>query len=172
MEQSAKGMLQTAMQYGTNLGVFWIIAFVVYIISITTTELSMLFLLMLAASPIYAGYLGIKYRKRECENRIGFLNAWAFMIIVYICASALSAIACYVYFYFIDGGTMLAAFKEQIDIYTSMEEIGDEMKKAFNETYDILSKLNASDICIQYFTSNLFISSILAPLTSLFIYKK
>ncbi len=164
-------MLQTAMQYGTNLGVLWIIAFVVYIISMTTSELSLLFLMMLIASPIYAGYLGIKYRKKECGNRLGFLNAWSFMIIVYTCASALSAIACYIYFYFIDGGNMLAAFKEQIDIYTSME-IGEDMKKAFNDTYEILSKLNASDICIQYFTSNLFISSILAPLTSLFIYKK
>jgi hypothetical protein len=171
MEQSTKGMLQTAMQYGTNLGIFWIVAFAVYVISITTKELSLLFLMLLAAAPVYAGYLGMKYRKKECENKLTFLNAWSFMIIIYTCASVLSAIACYIYFYFIDGGTMLAAFKEQIDIYTSME-IGEEMKKAFNETYDILSKLNASGICIQYFTSNLFISSILAPLTSIFVYKK
>ena len=171
MEQSTKGMLQTAMQYGTNLGILWIIAFAAYIVSITTKEMSLLFLMLLAISPIYAGYLGIRYRKKECENSLGFLNAWTFMIIVYTCASLLSAIACYIYFYFLDSGTVLAAFKEQIDIYTSME-ISEEMKKAFNETYDILSNLNASDICIQYFTSNLFISSILAPLTSIFVYKK
>ena len=171
MEQTTKGMLQTAMQYGTNLGILWIIAFITYIVSITTKEMSLLFLMLLAISPIYAGYLGIRYRKRECENRLGFLNAWTFMIIVYTCASLLSAIACYIYFYFLDGGTVLAAFKEQIDIYTSME-ISEEMKKAFNETYDILSKLNASDICIQFFTSNLFVSSVLAPLTAIFVYKK
>ena len=171
MEQSTKGMLQTAMQYGTNLGILWIIAFAAYIVSITTKEMSLLFLMLLAISPIYAGYLGIRYRKKECENRLGFLNAWTFMIIVYTCASLLSAIACYIYFYFLDSGTVLAAFKEQIDIYTSME-ISEEMKKAFNETYDILSKLNASDICIQFFTSNLFVSSMLAPITAIFVYKK
>ena len=164
-------MLQTAMQYGTNLGILWIIAFAAYIVSITTKEMSLVFLMLLAISPIYAGYLGFRYRKRECENKLGFLNAWTFMIIVYTCASLLAAIACYIYFYFLDSGTVLAAFKEQIDIYTSME-ISEEMKKAFNETYDILSRLNASDICIQFFTSNLFVSSILAPITAIFVYKK
>ena len=159
------------MKYGTQLGILWIAAFAIYIKALTTPGLSFLFLAMLVASPIYAGYLGIKYRKRECDNHLGFINSWALMIIIYLCAAVLSAIACYIYFYYLDNGAMISAFKEQIDIYLAMD-LGEEMEQAMNNTYEILSQLTASDITIQYFTSNVFIASLLAPITSLFVFKK
>ena len=60
---------------------------------------------------------------------------------------------------------------QQIDIYQTME-IGEEMKKAFADTYNILANMSASDICIQYFLSNIFVSTFLAPLTAFVVYKK
>ena len=75
------------------------------------------------------------------------------------------------YFYYLDNGAMISAFKEQIDIYLAMD-LGEEMEQAMNNTYEILSQLTASDITIQYFTSNVFIASLLAPITSLFVFKK
>ena len=93
------------------------------------------------------------------------------MIIIYLCAALLAAIACYIYFQYMDNGLALSAFKEQIDAYQAME-IDENMKKAFTDTYDILANLTASDICIQYFLSNIFVSTFLAPLTALVVYKK
>ena len=148
-----------------------IAAFAIYIKALTTPGLSFLFLAMLVASPIYAGYLGIKYRKRECDNHLGFINSWALMIIIYLCAAVLSAIACYIYFQYMDNGATLSTFKEQIDAYQTMD-IGEDMKKAFTDTYNILAGLSASDICIQFFLSNIFISTFLSPLTALVVYKK
>ena len=88
-----------------------------------------------------------------------------------MCAAVLSAIACYIYFQYMDNGLALSAFKDQIDTYQAME-IGEDMKKAFTETYNILANLTASDICIQYLISNIFLSTFLAPLTALIVYKK
>ena len=166
-----RGITQVAMQYGTKLGILWIFAFTIYIMALTRPNLSLLFLILLIISPLYAGYLGIKYRKKERENKLSFTNAWIFTTIMYLCASILSAIACYVYFSYMDNGVALSSFKEQIDIYTTME-IGEETKKALSDTYDIIAKMNASDICIQYLTSNLCLTTFLAPLTSLFVFKK
>ena len=171
MEQEKRGFAQAAMHYGTLLGILWIISFAVYVASLSIPELSLLFLILFIISPIYAGFLGIRYRKQECENKLSFLNSWAFMIITYLCASMLSAIACYIYFYYLDNGAMISAFKEQIEIYLAMD-LGEEMEQAMNNTYEILSQLTASDITIQYFTSNVFIASLLAPITSLFVFKK
>ena len=164
-------LTQAAMKYGTQLGILWIAAFAAYIVSLANPEMSVIFLTMLVASPIYAAYLGIRYRKRECGNRLGFMSSWSLMIIIYMCAAVLAAIACYVYFRFMDNGLALSAFKEQIDIYQTME-IGEDMKKAFADTYNILANMSASDICIQYFLSNIFVSTFLAPLTAFVVYKK
>ena len=171
MNQGNNALTQAAMKYGTQLGLLWIAIFAIYIKALTTPEMSLIFLILLIASPIFAGYLGIKYRKKECGNKLNFISSWALMIIIYLCAALLAAIACYVYFQYMDNGLALSAFKEQIDAYQAME-IGEDMKKAFTETYDILANLSASDICIQYFLSNVFVSTFLAPLTALVVYKK
>lgn len=159
------------MKYGTLFGILCIVTFATYVKTLTTPELSPLFLMLLVASPIYAGYLGTRYRKKECDNHLGFIDSWALMIIIYLCAAVLSAIACYVYFQYMDNGAALSAFKEQIDAYQTLD-ISEEMKKAFDETYTILANLSASDICIQYLLSNIFASTFLAPLTALVVYKK
>ena len=170
-EKASSELLQSAMRHGTLLGSMWIVAFATYILSLTSADLSLIFLLLLAASPIYAGYLGIKYRKNECNNKLSFVNAWSYMIILYLCASILSAIACYIYFQFMDNGVALSAFKEQIDIYTTLD-IGEEMKKALTDTFEILANMDASDYCMQYLSSNVFLTTFLAPITAIFIYKK
>ena len=159
------------MKYGTQLAILWIVAFATYILALSNPAMSMAFLALLVASPIFAGFLGVRYRKRECNNHLGFMSSWSLMIIIYMCAAVLSAIACYVYFRYMDNGLALSAFKEQIDIYQTME-IGEEMKKAFTDTYSLLANMSASDICIQYFLSNIFVSTFLAPLTALVVYKK
>ena len=171
MNKGNNALTQAAMKYGTQLGILWIAAFAIYIKALTTPGLSLVFLILLVASPIYAGFLGIKYRKKECGNRLNFISSWALMIIIYMCAAVLSAIACYIYFQYMDNGLALSAFKEQIDTYQTME-IGEDMKNAFTETYNILANLSASDICIQYLISNIFLSTFLAPLTALIVYKK
>ena len=171
MKTESNGLIQAAMRYGTILGALWIFIFATYIAALTTPALSLAFIILLIASPIYAGYLGVRYRRKERDNSLGFIEAWSFMTIMYLCASLLSAIACYVYFQYLDNGFILATFKEQIDIYTSMD-IGEEMKKAFTETYDLLATMNPSDYCMQYLTSNIFITTILAPITSIFVHKK
>ena len=171
MNQGNNILTQAAMKYGTYLGILWIITFAIYIQALSTPSISIVFLILLVASPIYAGYLGIKYRKRECNNHLGFVSSWALMIIIYLGAAVLAAIACYIHFRFLDNGAALAMFKEQIDAYQALD-IDEELKKTFTETYNILANMSASDICIQYFLSNTFISTFLAPLTALVVYKK
>ena len=170
MEANNNGLLQAAMRYGTMLSALWIITFAVYITAITTASLSLLFIILLITSPIFAGYLGRKYRQQERGNKLGFLEAWSFTTIIHLCASVLSAIACYVYFRYMDHGTVLATFKEQIDTITAT--ITDEnLKKTFTDTYSLLTQMNASDYCMQYFATNIFITTFIAPIISLFVYK-
>ena len=170
MKEESNGLIQASMRYGTMLGALWIAAFAVYIAALTTPSLSPLFLILLVASPIVACCLGIKYRKQERGNKLGFIEAWSFMTISYLCASVLSAIACYIYFRFMDNGVVLTSFKEQIDIFTATG-IDEELKKLFNDTYNLLTQMSASDYCIQYFTTNIFVTTFLAPITSIFVYK-
>ena len=170
-EKKNNNMLQAAMKNGTLLGALWIVAFSTYVLSLTTPDYSLIFIALLMASPIVAIFLGRKYRKNECDNKLGYVNAWSFMIIIHLCASILTAIACYVYFRYMDHGTALASFKAQIDLYSTLN-IGEEMKQALSDTYDILAQMTASDFCMQYLSSSVFFTTFLAPITALFIYKK
>lgn len=160
---------QKAMQQGTILGLYWIAIGIIYILGLSNAVLSVLFLAMLAASPFFAAKLTARYRKQECGNTMTFIGAWSFLIIMYVCASLLFAVAQYIYFIFIDGGFFLSFLEEQINILQQIPELDAATIDAFKQIAEAWNQMTTSDIVLQFLSTNMMVTGILTPLTAIFV---
>ncbi len=164
-----KNFSQRAMHNGTLLGILWIVTSITYIIGLSNIIFSFLFLMLVASSPVFAWYLAVRYRKKECGNQIKYLQAWTYLIIMYVCASLLTAVAQYIYFAFIDNGYFISFIQEQISVIQQMPQIDEATKNALQQVSELWGKLSISDIILQFFNSNMMLTAIITPLTAIFV---
>ena len=112
--QTNKEFYQNAMRNGTILGAVWSIMYLLLFAG-TTNMLSIFTCLILYfTSPFIAAKLAIKFRRNECENRMGYMQAWTFVFYMYICATLLSALVSYIYFRFFDEGAFFMSLQNKI----------------------------------------------------------
>ena len=173
MEQNnAKSLSERAMYYGTIFGGVMILTNIAYIIGLRVEAFSTVFLLLTAASPFIAGRLAATYRKRERNNSMGFVQAWLFLVIMYICAAMLTAIAQYIYFALIDNGFFMQFIQEQFSLVLEAEGLDDAVKDEIRTTANLLAAMSTRDIILQIFSTNIIISPIITFIIAIFVRKK
>ena len=173
MEQTqSKGFYHSAMQYGTYLGIFWAVMYILLFKFPTSTTLSTLSMAMLFGSPILACSLAVKYRKNECDNNIKFPQAWTFLFCMYICATLFSAMTNYIFFNIIDQGAFLMDFNNLLSQIIEAPDIQESTRIQFEKIQDTLSQLTVNDIIWQLLNNNIFNSLILPPIIALFVRKQ
>ena len=89
---------QTAMYFGTLMGLFWIIKFTFLPLGFTIPLLQLLFVLLTFFVPILGYLYARKFRNRYCGGSITFSRAFAFTVLMYLFAALLAAVAHYIYF--------------------------------------------------------------------------
>lgn len=104
------------MLFGTYLGGYWILKFILFPLGLTTPFLSFLFMGLTICVPFMGYYYVRMYRNTACGGSISFLHAWIFTVFMYMFAALLTAMAHYIYFRFIDHGFVINAYESQIDI--------------------------------------------------------
>lgn len=158
-----------AMRCGTLLGLLWIAMYASILAGFGNIIFALLFLALYCASPIYAGYLAIRTRKRELNNIMPFFQAWMFLLIMYICASLLSAVAQFIYFRFLDDGYIMQMMQQAATIMANNPEIFDTMAKDFNAAIQEYQNLDTRHIVFSMLSSNIMNGTILAPIIALFV---
>lgn len=108
--------MQYAMLFGTYLGGYWILKFILFPLGLTIPFLSFLFVGLTLCVPFMGYYYVRMYRNTVCSGSISFLHAWIFTVFMYMFAALLTAVAHYIYFRFIDHGFVINAYESQIDI--------------------------------------------------------
>lgn len=158
-----------AMYCGTMLGLLWILTSAVYLAGLEDPIFSFIFLALLTASPFYAWHLAVRYRKRECNNNITLSGAWIFLIIMYICASLLSAVAQHIYFIYFDNGYLLGFMHEQLNLLQEQPGVDEATKILLAHTQELLGEITTKDIVMQLLTSNIMLSFVITFITALFV---
>lgn len=167
---SKEAFSQYAMQYGTLLGLLWCAMYASFIAGLSNVFYSFLFLVLNIASPFFAGYLAINYRKKHCDNCISFSKAWIFLLIMYICASLFSAAIQAVYFRFFDEGYLIQSMQQITDILRNNPDITGEMSLELNKAMETFTNLETKDIIINILSSNIVNSAIITtPIIALFV---
>lgn len=170
-ESNVKGFYQSAMQYGTYLGIFWAIMYIMLFESFSSPMISMVAMAMFIASPFFAGNLAIRYRKTECGNYIKYPQAWTFLFCMYVCATLLSAMTNYIYLDFIDKGSFIMEMHNILSDVTIDPNTDPSMLKQIEAMAEVLSQLTPIKITWSFLSNNIFCSLLLPPIIAFFVRK-
>ena len=167
---SINPLVNCAMVYGTSMGLFWILKFMLVPFIFTVPLTSLMFLGLTAAVPFLGYFFVRQYRNRYCvDGRIGFMQAWMFSLLMYAFAALLVSVAHYVFFRYIDGGTMVATYRSLLgELQNNAPELSD-MVEQYNPAADLIASMTPIELTIQLVMNNLFYGMLLALPTALFV---
>lgn len=172
MEQSNRSIFyQDAMKYGTYLGAFWALTYILLFRSFNSPALSLLASAMFISSPFVAGKLTIRFRKNECGNYMKYPQAWTFLFCMYLCATLLSTLTNYIYLNYIDGGATLAEMTRILTEASSTQEIEVSAKEQLEAMTKFISGLTAGDMTWSLLHNNIFSSLVMPPIIAFFVRK-
>ena len=158
------------MRYGTVMGIFWTLKFVLFPMGMQSPLLLMAFFLLTLIVPVAGFFLVRQYRDCECGGVLSFSRAFLFTSFMYLFAALFATIAHYVYFRYIDGGLIVNTYQDMI---TQMEAIATADMKAsldqFQQALDIIAALSPLEISIQLITQNVFYCTLIALPTALLV---
>ena len=173
MTESRNHLHKYAMHFGTYMGIFWIVKFILFPLGVEMPFLQLLFLVLTIAVPFLGYYYGRMYRNKVCGGTITFFQAWLFTLFMYMFASLLAGVAHYIYFQFLDHGYLYNTYFEIIGKMKSLKVPGsEELISQFENALDILGGLTPIELTMQLISQDVFYGSLLAIPTALFLMKK
>ena len=173
MTEKKPTLQEHAMRYGTLMGVFWTLKFVLFPLGMQMPLLLMAFFLLTLIVPVVGFFFVRQYRDRECEGILSFSRAFLFTAFMYMFAALFVTIAHYIYFRYMDHGLIVNTYQEMLTQMGSVA-IGD-MKTSldqFQQALDIIATLSPLEICIQLITQNIFYCTLIAIPTALLVMRK
>ena len=164
---------EDAMKYGTIMGIFWTIKFVLFPLGMENPLLLMAFFLLTLIVPVVGFFLVRQYRDRECGGILNFSRAFLFTSFMYMFAALFATIAHYIYFRYMDNGMIVNTYQNML---TRMSAVAtDDLKPSleqFQEALDIIASLSPLEISIQLITQNIFYCTLIALPTALLVMRK
>lgn len=164
---------QTAMYFGTLMGLFWIIKFTFLPLGFTIPLLQLLFVLLTFFVPILGYLYARKFRNRYCGGSITFSRAFAFTVLMYLFAALLAAVAHYIYFRYIDNGFLIDSYIGQLEAMkpTATEEMKESIDQ-FIEGFSLISSLSPIQLTFQLISQNFMYGVLLALPTALLVMRR
>lgn len=163
MAENRGYMQRYAMLFGTYMGGFWILKFILFPVGLSVPFLLFLFMGLTLCVPFMGYYYVRMYRNQVCGGGISFLHAWIFTVFMYMFAALLAAVAHYIYFRFIDHGYVINTCETMVDTLAQSNMPGmDSYIATYQEALETALLLSPIDITLQMISSNVFWGSILA----------
>lgn len=164
---------QTAMYFGTLMGLFWIIKFTFLPLGFTIPLLQLLFVLLTFFVPILGYLYARKFRNRYCGGSITFSRAFAFTVLMYLFAALLAAVAHYIYFRYIDNGFLIDSYIGQLEAMkpTATEELKESIDQ-FIKGFSLISSLSPIQLTFQLISQNFMYGVLLALPTALLVMRR
>lgn len=161
---------ESAMRYGTAMGIFWTIKFILFPIGMKMPLILMVFFILTMAVP-FVGYQFVKkYRDNECEGTISFSRAFLFTAFMYLFAALFATIIHYVYFRYLDNGMIIGAYQEMLNeiAVNATGELETSIQQ-FQEALNIIAQLTPLEISLQLISQNIFYCLMIALPTALWV---
>ena len=172
MTESRNYLQKYAMHFGTYMGIYWTLKFILVPLGFTIPFLMSLYSGLTLAVP-FMGYYYVKiYRDKVCGGTITFAHSCFFTLFMYMFASLLVAVAHYLYFQFIDHGLILEEYSKAINQFLVQTPGMETEKLALKNILESLYNLTPIDITMQLLSFDVFSGSLLAIPTALFVMKQ
>lgn len=173
MTKNRINLQQHTMYFGTIMGFFWIVKFILFPFGLDNPSLMFLFIALSMTVP-YVGYrMARSFRDNICGGSLTFAQSWIFMIFMYFFASMLIAVAHYIYYRFIDNGHLADTYAHSYEQLKAIPGMIDKIEQyPYQEMIDALYNLTPIEITMQLLSSNMLFCSIIALVTAPFVAKK
>ena len=170
MTEKKRTFQEDTMRYGTILGIFWTLKFILFPLGMQRPLLLMAFFLLTLIVPVVGFFLARQYRDRECEGILSFSRAFLFTSFMYMFAGLFVTIAHYIYFRYMDNGYIVSCYQDMLTQVTTTAtgELKESMDQ-FQQALDIISTLSPLEISIQLITQNIFYCTLIALPTALLV---
>ena len=173
MTDKKRNFQEDAMRYGTVMGIFWTLKFVLFPMGMQSPLLLMAFFLLTLIVPVVGFFMVRQYRDRECGGAITFSRAFLFTSFMYLFATLFVTIAHYIYFRYLDHGMIVNTYQDMLDQMAGMATT--DIKASldqFQQALDIIAGLSPLEISIQLITQNVFYCTLLALPTAGLVMRK
>lgn len=173
MPEKRINLQRYAMHFGTYMGVYWVAKFILFPIGLTQPLFMFLFIVLTIAVPFVGYNYARNFRNKFCDGSLSFMQAWAFMVSMYIFAALLVAVAHYIYFRFIDNGFVINAYEQTFEASKSIPGFSEIIEQyPYQETLDQIRALSPIEITVRLLSQNMLYCSILALITAPFVARK
>ena len=173
MNEKKRNFQEDAMRYGTVMGIFWTLKFVLFPLGMQSPLLLMAFFLLTLIVPVVGFFLVRQYRDRECGGVLPFSRGFLFTSFMYLFATLFVTIAHYIYFRYLDNGLIVGTYQDMLDQMTAVAN--SDLKPSleqFQQALDIIAALSPLEISIQLITQNVFYCTHIALPTALLVRRK
>ena len=170
MTEKKRNFQEDAMRYGTIMGIFWTLKFVLFPMGMTMPLLLMAFFLLTLIVPVAGFFLVRQYRDKECQGILSFSRAFLFTSFMYLFAALFATIVHYIYFRFMDNGLIVNTYQDMLNQMSTVAT--DDLKPSleqFQQALDIIATLSPLEISIQLITQNIFYCTLIALPTALLV---
>ena len=138
-------MINYAMNFGVIVGLYYIVKFLLFPLSLRSTMAGLLFLGLTVVVPLLIFQLVKRYRNQYCGGQIGFVQAFSFSLLIMNFGALLSAAAHYIYFAYVDGGAMVAAVAQSVETlqnvnWEALEGTSTEAIAQYNQYVDLMQQ--------------------------------
>lgn len=162
-----------AMEYGTFLGIAWVVVFALYVYGICNMNALFMFVacVSICILPFVAFYFAWRYKQHlEPGEKLPFFSAWMFSLMMFVYASLFTGAAEYIYFAYFDDGSLLGQFYsvfEDGETRRLYEQMGlSDTLNIIKDSLDDMAKLSPLDIALMLFNQNIFTTFILSVPTA------
>lgn len=175
MTEKTPTLQQDAMRYGTLMGIFWTLKFVLFPMGMTMpVMLVAFFVLTVFGVPVLGFSFARQYRDRQCGGTVTFSRAFLFTAFMYLFATLFATIVHYIYFRYMDNGLIVSTYQEMLNQMEAVATTAD-MKASleqFQQALDLIAQLTPLEISMQLITQNIFYCTLLALPTALLVMRK
>lgn len=154
-----------AMEYGTCLGLAWIVVFALYVSGLRTMNPLLLLLAFFACAclPVLAFLLAHRFKLQlPEESSLGFGRAYLWCMVTLVYASLLTGAAEWLYFAQMDKGVLFAQFRSFIED-SRVNYVGMGLTKAdMVAMIDAVQGMSPRELVLSLLNQNVFLSLFLA----------
>ncbi len=162
-----------ARQDGAFMGLLWIVSFACFVVSQEYPALSLFFDLTLISIPFFASLRIKNYRDKVINGVISFRRAFAYSLLIFLYATLLLAIAQWIYFQYIDNGSMVGGMIKTVNSpeFGPVLEAYKITKEEMNKQLDLLTSTRPIDLVCSFMWLNMTAGIIISWVVALFTKK-
>ena len=158
-----------SIEYGTFLGIIWLITFGAFVKGMTDMNLLVLiFAMMMMVITLFAPfYFAWRYKQHlKPGKQVSISMAWMFAAFMFLYASLLTGAGEFLYFSFLDKGQLIETFQQVLNAPETAAQhkaIGTiDMLEQGKQQLQIIAELTPMEIAANLFANNIFVSLILS----------